>query len=71
MIVDIHVIELVEEVCPTCYKFLQSIYDKKKMKNVKQIVAKDSTSDNHSDDAKYCKSLYHKKLTDGFKSSFR
>jgi hypothetical protein len=61
-----------EEVCPTCYKFLQSIYDKKKMKNVRQIVAKDSMSDNNdNDNTKFCKSLYHKKLTDGFKSSFR
>ena len=60
-------IDLVEEVCPTCYKFLQSIYDKKKMQNVRQIVIKDSTSDNNIKD---CKGLYHKKLTDGFKSSF-
>jgi hypothetical protein len=60
-------IDLVEEVRPTCYKFLQSIYDKKKMQNVRQIVVKGSTSDNNIKD---CKGLYHKKLTDGFKSSF-
>ena len=36
-------IDLVEEVCPTCFKFLQSVYDKKRMKNVRQIVVKDST----------------------------
>ena len=35
------------------------------MKNVKQIVVKDSTSENNTKD---CKSLYHKKLIDGFKS---
>jgi hypothetical protein len=58
-------IDLVEEVCPTCYEFLQSIYDKKKMKNVRQIVVKGSTSENN---IKVCQSLYHKKLTDGFKS---
>jgi hypothetical protein len=34
-------IELVEEVCPTCYKFLQSLYDKKRMKNVIQLVIED------------------------------
>jgi hypothetical protein len=62
-------IELVEEVCPTCYKFLQSIYDKKRMKNVRQIVAEDSTSNNNTN-GKHCKSLYHQKLTDGFKSNF-
>jgi hypothetical protein len=60
-------IDLVEEVCSTCFKFLQSVYDKKRMKNVRQIVVKDSTADNNIKD---CKSLYHKKLTDGFKSSF-
>jgi hypothetical protein len=59
-------IELVEEVCPTCYKFLQSIYDKKRMKNVRQIVVQDGIQNNN----KQCKSLYHQKLTDGFKSNF-
>ena len=58
-------IELVEEVCPTCYKFMQSIYDKKRMKNVRQTAVQDNTSNNN----KHCKSLYHQKLTDGFKSN--
>jgi hypothetical protein len=58
-------IELVEEVCPTCYKFLQSIYDKKRMKNVRQTVVQDNTPNNN----KHCKSLYHQKLTDSFKSN--
>jgi hypothetical protein len=62
-------IELVEEVCPICYKFLQSIYDKKRMKNVRQLVVEDGTLDNNNN-GKRCKSLYHKKLTDGFKSNF-
>jgi hypothetical protein len=61
-------IELVEEVCPICYKFLQSLYDKKRMKNVIQLVIEDGTLDNNY--GKRCKSLYHKKLTDGFKSNF-
>jgi hypothetical protein len=59
-------IELVEEVCPTCYKFLQSIYDKKRMKNVRQTVVQDNNTSNNN---KHCKSLYHQKLTDGFKSN--
>jgi hypothetical protein len=58
-------IELVEEVCPTCYKFLQSIYDKKRMKNVRQTIVQDNTPNNN----KHCKSLYHQKLTDNFKSN--
>ncbi|AIC15324.1 hypothetical protein NWT39_05410 [Nitrososphaera viennensis] len=45
------------DVCPVCYKFLQTIYDKKKMKEVR--LAQD----------KECKSMYHKKLTDSFKTS--
>lgn len=61
-------IELVEEVCPACYKFLQSIYDKKRMKNVRQIVVQDVIQNNNSN--KQCKSLYHQKLTNGFKSNF-
>lgn len=40
------------DVCPVCYKFLQTIYDKKKMREFK------STPDRE------CKSTYHKKLTD-------
>jgi hypothetical protein len=65
-------IELVEEVCPACYKFLQSIYDKKRMKNVRQIVVQDGiqNNNNNSNRNKQCKSLYHQKLTDGFKSNF-
>jgi hypothetical protein len=64
-------IELVEEVCPACYKFLQSIYDKKRMKNVRQIVVQDGIQNNNNNNSnKQCKSLYHQKLTDGFKSNF-
>jgi hypothetical protein len=44
------------DVCPACYKFLQTIYDKKKMRQVR--LAEDAE----------CKSMYHKKLTDSFKS---
>jgi hypothetical protein len=62
-------IELVEEVCPACYKFLQSIYDKKRMKNVRQIVVQDGIQNNNNSN-KQCKSLYHQKLTNGFKSNF-
>ncbi|MDQ3902829.1 MAG: hypothetical protein M3247_04125 [Thermoproteota archaeon] len=62
-------IELVEEVCPACYKFLQSIYDRKRMKNVRQIVVQDGIQNNNNSN-KQCKSLYHQKLTDGFKSNF-
>jgi hypothetical protein len=61
-------IELVEEVCPACYKFLQSIYDRKRMKNVRQIVVQDGIQNNNNSN-KQCKSLYHQKLTDGFKSN--
>ena len=61
--------ELVEEVCPACYKFLQSIYDRKRMKNVRQIVVQDGIQNNNNSN-KQCKSLYHQKLTDGFKSNF-
>jgi hypothetical protein len=63
-------IELVEEVCPICYKFLHSIYDKKRMKNVRQLFVDNNTLDNDNNNGKRCKSLYHKKLTDGFKSNF-
>lgn len=44
------------DVCPVCYKFFQSIYDKKKMKEVRL------------DESNQCMSSYHKKLTDSFKS---
>ena len=66
-------IELVEEVCPACYKFLRSIYDKKRMKNVRQIVVQNgiqNNNNNNNNNNKQCKSLYHQKLTDGFKSNF-
>jgi hypothetical protein len=46
------------DVCPTCFKFLQTIYDKKKMKEVRL----------EPDQQQPCKSMYHKKLTDSFKS---
>lgn len=62
-------IDLVEEVCPACYKFLRSIYDKKRMKNVRQIVVQNGIQNNNNSN-KQCKSLYHQKLTDGFKSNF-
>jgi hypothetical protein len=44
------------DVCPACYKFLQTIYDRKKMKEVRLAQGQE------------CKSMYHKKLTDSFKS---
>jgi hypothetical protein len=47
------------DVCPICFKFLQTIYDKKKMKEVR--LAPDQQQ-------QPCKSMYHKKLTDSFKS---
>jgi hypothetical protein len=40
------------EVCPVCYKFLLTIYDKKQMKEVRLA------------EGQPCKSTYHKKLTD-------
>ena len=51
---------MVEEVCPICFRFLASIYDKKRMKNIR-VLSADVTN-------KTCNSLYHKKLTDGLKS---
>lgn len=41
------------EVCPVCYKFFQTVYDKRKMKEVKM-----------ADAGQPCKSMYHKKLVD-------
>jgi hypothetical protein len=41
------------QVCPVCYKFLQTVYDKKRMKEV-ALAGQDQV----------CKSIYHKKLTD-------
>jgi hypothetical protein len=45
------------DVCAVCFKFLQTIYDKKKMKDVRL-----------APEGQPCKSMYHKKLTDAFKS---
>jgi len=59
-------ISLVEEVCIICYKFLDTIYDKKRMKNVREIIGEGAAADG----GKACKSLYHKKLTDSFRSAF-
>ena len=39
------------EVCPVCQKFLQTVLDKKKMKEVRLV-----------EDGRPCKSIYHKKL---------
>jgi hypothetical protein len=50
--------DMVEEVCPICYRFLESISDHKRMKHVRKI----------SEEGIECKSIYHKKLTDSFKS---
>lgn len=51
----------IEFVCSVCYKFLNTVYDKRRMKHLRMI------PDNmlHVDG---CKSMYHKKLTDPFKS---
>lgn len=50
-----------ELVCSVCYKFLSTMYDKRRMKRLKVI------SDNTLN-VDGCKSIYHKKLTDSFKS---
>jgi hypothetical protein len=50
--------DMVEEVCSICYRFLESISDHKRMKRVRKI----------SEEGVGCKSIYHKKLTDSFKS---
>ncbi len=50
-----------EFVCSVCYKFLSTVYDKKRMKNLREI------QDNMLQ-VGGCKSMYHKKLTDSFKS---
>jgi hypothetical protein len=39
------------EVCPVCLKFLQTILDKKKLKEIKLV-----------SDGQPCRSIYHKKL---------
>ena len=41
------------DVCPVCYKFLQSVNEPKKMKEIRL-----------ADEGQTCKSIYHKKLTD-------
>lgn len=41
------------EVCPVCFKFLETVLDKKKMREVKP-----------SAPGQACRSMYHKKLTD-------
>lgn len=43
------------EVCPACFRFFQSLGDKKKMKEIVLIAEGED---------KVCKSMYHKKLTD-------
>jgi len=50
-----------EFVCSVCYKFLSTMYDKKRMKNLRVIPDNVLQIDG-------CKSMYHKKLTDSFKS---
>ena len=51
--------DMVEEVCPICYRFLQSIHDQKRMKSLRKMGEGSNLE---------CKSIYHKKLTDRFKS---
>ena len=50
-----------EFVCSMCYKFLSTMYNKRKMKHLR--VLPDHMLHKHG-----CKSIYHKKLTDSFKS---
>jgi len=49
----IAVIIMPMDVCAVCFKFLQTIYDKKKMKDVRL-----------APEGQPCKSMYHKKLVD-------
>jgi hypothetical protein len=49
------------QVCKTCYKFFQTIYDNKKIK--KLTIIPDGEEENIQ-----CNSSYHKKLVDSFKS---
>jgi hypothetical protein len=51
---------LLEEVCPICFRFLSTIYDKKRIKKVKEFPPEATN--------RICNSIYHKKLTDGFSS---
>jgi hypothetical protein len=41
------------EVCAVCFKFLQTVYDKKKMRDIRL-----------AGEGQACKSMYHKKLVD-------
>jgi hypothetical protein len=52
---------LIMQVCKTCYKFFQTIYDNKKIK--KLTIIPDDEEENIQ-----CNSSYHKKLVDSFKS---
>ena len=49
------------QVCKTCYKFFQTIYDNKKIKKLK-IIPDEQTG------ILQCNSNYHKKLVDSFKT---
>lgn len=49
------------QVCKTCYKFFQTIYDNKKMKKLKIIT-------DEQEEKIQCNSSYHKKLVDSFKT---
>lgn len=51
----------VMQVCKTCYKFFQTIYDNKKIKKLK-IIPDEQT------EKLQCNSNYHKKLVDSFKT---
>ncbi len=44
-------------VCPVCFEFLKTLHGYKQLKNTKI-----------TDDDTPCQSIYHKKLTDGFKT---
>ncbi len=59
-------VDKIEKVCPVCYKFLNSIYDRKRMRSVKIIGIQGDSSNEFCQ----CKSIYHKKLTDRSSSSF-
>ncbi len=49
------------QVCKTCYKFFETIYDNKKLKKL-TIIPENMEEKNQ------CNSSYHKKLVDSFKS---
>ncbi len=48
-------------VCATCFKFLETIYDRKQLKKIK-IIPKEQGHKTH------CLCNYHNKLTDSFKT---